>query len=121
MIIITKVETIETDKDFHTVIKMAHDYSKKYIPFGKENIECEFVREHIHGRRFVDTRRGIDIIMGITGEAGEKLGLMYECWENMENEKERFRIENKNLIDNIYRIQHYGFFKRLKCLFVGIK
>jgi len=119
MLLITEIKTIETDLDVAQVTRLAYDQSQKHMPFGKEMVERKYVTERIHGRRFVHPSRGIDVVMGVTTEAGEKLGLMYECWTDMIKESSRMREINIGMAWELDKIHGFGFWKRLKCLFVG--
>lgn len=127
MIIITKIETIETDKDYATIQHLAHSH-EKYIPFKDQIIDTSVVREYIQGRRFVDTRRKLDIVMGISDEAGKMFGLMHDSFTNLENDRECWRKSSEHwkkaclgVASEINKIKSYGFLERLKCLFLGIK
>jgi hypothetical protein len=121
MILITKIETLTTDKDFAEVIKMSHDSFNEYIPFKERVEKAEVIREIIHGRRFVDPQRNLDVVIGITDEAGEMLGLTHDAFENLEGEREQYRLERDVIKCELESIKAFGFFKRLKCLFTGIK
>jgi hypothetical protein len=121
MILITEIKTLETELDVAQVTKLAYDSQIECLQFGKEMVDKKYITEIIHGRRFVHPKRGIDVVLGVTNEVGEKLGLMYECWNDMVAASMRTREVNIAMFKELDKIYNYGFWKRLKCLFVGFE
>ena len=101
MIVITKIETIETHEDW---IEFAHLNlpQLKYVNPGEFLSDKEyFIRELVRGRRFRKPN-GEEIIIGITNQASEILGILYESYDNMnqvveENKYFRYQCQTKLL------------------------
>lgn len=122
MIVITKIEVLKTNKDFCEIVLLCQDPFVNYIKFEEGNaVDIKTVREYIKGRRFYNPRRGIDVVLGVSKEVGDILGLQYEAFENLEKGVEHLRIEKNGYYQELKRIGKFNFWKRLKCLFFGIK
>lgn len=130
MILITKVETVETDKDIAELHRLAwsNDNGSEFLPLGDQVVEAKVLREVIKGRRFVDTKRGIDVILGVSTQAGKYLGLYYGCFERMQdqvntlkNNCDYFKNELAKARVELDKIKSYNFFQRLKFLLFGYK
>jgi len=139
-IIITKVETIETDMDY---FKLRH-YAEEQKVYG---FDCEFdvrlfdpyeIIEHIKGQRYIDKARGIDVVIGSSVEAKNALLAQYRSWKLTEEvlahratkaEGDLLNVERKlresmKTIDELYnktkKVLQSGFLTRLKWLFTGV-
>lgn len=122
MIIIQSVKTIEAYMD---TVRIAISQRVPVPVFnsdgGSEIVYPEILTELIKGRRYVIPERGIDVMIGFTGEASTVLGISYEVMENYENSLRCLRNSNSSLLDRLNEIKKYGFWKRLKLLFTGYK
>ena len=88
--------------------------------------DWDVIKEMVHGSRYVHPQRGIDIVIGVTSEVGETLGLMYECWEELsahcatyQAESTRYHAERNAAKRELFKIKSLGFWKRLIRLFSG--
>jgi len=81
MIVIKNVELIETDGDWiEFVRKERQDLNFLSSDYLLENKVC-MQKELIKGARFKHPNG--EMIIGVTGQAAEILGVMYEVYENM--------------------------------------
>jgi len=62
--IITEIKVIEIEEDIYELAQVVNNRNNRFIEFGGKPISIETVRELIKGRRFVDTKRGLDIVLG---------------------------------------------------------
>jgi hypothetical protein len=125
MILITKVETVVVDRD---IVKMSVDQGYDYVPLSGPLIPIKRFNELIRGKRFINRKRNIDVVIGVTGEVGELLGIQFEAFESLERTCEELQdriicktIEAIGYKDKLSAIENSGFFKRLKWLFCGVK
>ncbi len=132
MIIITKVETVETEIDPIRLPIYDKD-DMLFPPHVSEPLPTKTYLEIIKGREFIKSN-GERIFIGMRNEAEEVLGIYYDAWDELHkqiNGLYRCIHSSANVIDDtrmernekekeIEKIKSYGFWKRLKCLFVGI-
>jgi hypothetical protein len=119
MKIITEIKVLETDKDFCEIAHMAYSPMVS-MPIGSDVVSTSCVRELIKGRRFINQERGLDIVLGVSQEVGEILGLQYDAFENISMLNDSLQIEKTRLANKLEKISELGFLERLKCLFCGI-
>lgn len=137
MIIIESMKTVEVKGDQHTLTSLLHE--DMYNPLcvetarGTELMSREYVQEIIRGRRFI-TPKG-SIIIGVTKEVQELLGITYEAWENVNQELGRLGRENSGLIrrlveeraktcsleDEVLSLKQASLWVRIKWLFTEVK
>ena len=147
MIVIKKIEFLKTDRDIYEIY-YSHMMDRPESPmvFDGEFIAPEFFREIIRGIHF---RRpdGEEVVVGVSKQAQEVLGLMYDVWEDqratidmlrssrdkMEKKIEdqratidmlrssRDKMEKKidELGGGLFKFECSGFWGRLKYLFKG--
>lgn len=120
MILVKNLEIIETDRDPMEIVSMhlPHDY----IPVngGEKAIPCKQLRELIRGRRF---RRpdGKDMIIGMTRQVQDIIGIQYEAWDTLNEALDSYRIQARKYESALDNLHNSGFFKRLKMLFIGCR
>jgi len=83
--------------------------------------------ELIKGRRFVRPSDGTDIIVGVSNQAAEAIGLMYEGWDNMEKEllsllrsRRKLDAEGIMLKSTLLKLKAATFWQRIKWVFTGV-
>lgn len=136
-IIITNVDTVESDREYVEIIHMAKD---RLHGIGPEipDADDELLTEIVKGERYVDLQRGIDIIIGSSVKVKNILLAQYGSWKLIENflknriaheKKQREVIEallkksESNVTEKLcelIKIKSAGFFTRLKWLFTGV-
>lgn len=125
MILITKIEYCQTDRDAYEIYHS--DLYEKSEPLFSCNsvsprtpVSDSVVREVVRGRRFVRPD-GLEVMVGMTEQAADVLGLQYEAWQELEDRAN----ENWALYHNHKRVleatKKAGFFTRLKWLFMGYR
>lgn len=120
MIIITEIKTIQTDQSaVEEILQSTNRDFLSSVRIGDQIVDVIELRKLIKGRRFIDKRNNIDVVVGVSNEAGKILGLMYDSWENMQVDLESLRTQRDLIQCDLSKIKKYGFLKRLKCLFVG--
>lgn len=141
MLIITKVETINVDKNYgdmlHHLVELKHN--REPFVLGEDVIAVETMIELIKGQRYVDTQRGIDVVIGCTQDAKEALLMQYRLWkineekqsrdlEKLNSEKEAIETHHKIVSadlkatnSKVERVIAAPFLTRLKWLFTGVK
>lgn len=127
MIVIKSVEFLETNRDPIELLATTPPYSPVFYGPGPP-IEQEIFKELIRGRRFCRPSDGTDIIVGVSKQAGEVLGIMYEAWDNIEKayntEVSKHSITARELYkckSSLAKILNASFLQRLKWLFLGVK
>ena len=127
MIVITKIEIVETENDIARFVHLSEDNDILCVGDICPQIITE---EVVRGHRFRHPIKG-DFIIGFKNEAAEILGLQFEAFENLSNDNYILNQKivllkkdidaSKKTIDTIKdTIKNAGFFKRLKWLFNGI-
>ena len=115
MIVITEIKTIETPYDWleytrANLPEVAHIGDRELI----ENKEF-FIRELVKGVRFRKPN-GEEIVIGITNQASDVLGIVYDAYHNMNQAiEEQIRLKNKYR-DNLSKAAKWintSFFKKL--------
>lgn len=128
MIVIESIKCFETDERTMQVSLSRFNHSD-LVPInkGKRAIEARQYNELVQGVRF---RRPDDteIIVGMSKQAQEVIGLQYESWQRMQDRLDRYAAENDNLHkqasihwDMLRSIKTAKFLTRLKWLFVGVE
>lgn len=126
MIVIKHIEFLETDVDPIKPLKDTPPHTPIFC--GDEPVNREVLSELISGRRFVRPSDGTDIIVGVSKQAQNILGIMYEAWDNMERSyfaeiksHGKTKIEMRCYRHMVEEIQKASFWERLKWLFRGYK
>jgi hypothetical protein len=122
MILIKNIEYIEVDRDPWEIISKRDPYQSVMVNYGAEcipeSIEC--LTEFVHGRRFVNQSKGLDVVIGMTRDVQNLIGIQYEAWETQEEYITGLNTENQKLKHWRRTICSASFFTRLKWLFSGI-
>lgn len=141
MLIITKVETINVDKQYGEMMHTIEHCKAFNLPFeaNGELFDPVVITEYVKGQRYVDQQRGIDVVIGCTEEAKEALLMQYRLWkyneeklnrglEKLTSEKDAIETHHKivsvDLKKAYYKIEQTigaPFLTRLKWLFTGVK
>ena len=132
MILIKSVDFIETDSDPY---ELYHKYADDKVFFvdPKELMkEVEYTSEFVYGKQFRRPSDGKDIIIGVSKQAQEVIGIMYEAWETQAKRYDDLRkacdVERqyKYWIINEFEtyknnIKQATFWQRLKWVIYGSK
>jgi len=120
MMIIKDVEVLETNKDICEVMH-AFGNPQQFYEFDNQKVEeMEVVQELVREHRFTHPN-GTEVIIGMTNKAGKILGLQYEAWESMKSQMDTLMSNYETVESELNEIKSLGFWKRLLCLFTGIK
>ena len=123
MIIIKHIEFIETDRDPFEIIRQNMPYVG--IPVitdeGEDIVECSLISELIKGRRFRRPSDNKDIVIGVSKQAQDVIGIQYEAWAT--EFKLRCSLEDRLSDSNrmLNYINNSSVFERFKWLFTGVK
>lgn len=133
MLVVTKIETLETPKNITEIERMIYDYKGhfgtcEWVPLEGQPVNLKVLKEVIRGRRFVHPKKGIDVVIGMTSQVAEVLGLQYEAFEELKNQRdfwseqhiEELRNHDKSL-KQLNEMESWGIWKRIKCVFTGIR
>jgi len=130
MLVVTKIETFETPMDTAQLERFiyANPQKPEYLPIDGEPVNVQVLKEVIRGRRFVHPKKGIDVTIGMSSQVAEVLGLQYEAFEELQRQRnfwyeqhgEEFQRAEK-MKWRLDRIKSYGLWKRIKCVFTGMK
>jgi len=84
MILIESIKIIKTERDFHEVYQIANMNDMNYYDPEFEVVpeEMGITVEMVRGRRFVNCRRE-EVVIGMTKEVQDFIGLPMEAFENM--------------------------------------
>lgn len=126
MIVIKKIEFLKTDRDIYEIY-YSHMMDRPESPmvFDGEFIAPEFFREIIRGIHF---RRpdGEEVVVGVSKQAQEVLGLMYDVWEDqratidmLRSSRDKMEKKIDELGGGLFKFECSGFWGRLKYLFKG--
>lgn len=116
MIVITKIDYVELPENPAKLLTNEPVFSENGLP-----VNVREVMKLVRGQRYVHPLRGIDVAIGVSGEVGDVLGLNFEAHESMKREISVLREQSIMADYKVALIESYGFWKRLKCLFGGIK
>jgi hypothetical protein len=130
MIVVTKIETIETPKNITEIERFIYDNhpQAEYLPLDGQMVNVKVLKEVIKGRRFIHPKKGYDVVLGLTSPVAEVLGLQYELYESLEVAKNYWSDQccdqlskNSLLKKQLDEMESWGLWKRIKCIFTGIK
>lgn len=119
MLLISKIEFLDVDVDVHTIFEV-----KPWEPLplkGGEMVEAKVAQELVRGRRFRRPNDGMDIVIGCSKQAQDVIGLQYEAWESLENDRDYWHTQCVASRLKIESIKQAGFWKRLKWLLRGYR
>ena len=127
MIVITDVKIIKVDENPCILDKYNHNFFSAE-PCNINDMYITRQSEFVKGRRFINREKGIDVIIGVSNEAGKLLGIQYEAFQGLEHQIQdlRSQLEVANDFKRIYMekikiLEKSSLLKRLKYLFTGIK
>ena len=85
MLLIKNIEFYETDRDPVQIIRQSGSYEAIQVISDRGGcvVPLSEVRELVYGRRFVRPSDGTDLVVGVSQQAQDVLGLQYEAWQNM--------------------------------------
>jgi hypothetical protein len=121
MILIESIKYFEVDRDPYTLIAqepfgcvpLMTDEGAEYKPM-------DALTEFVSGRRFCRPSDGTDIVIGMSKDVRDLIGIQYEAYENLEKELSDWINSNGRLAEKINKAENAGFWQRLKWLFSGI-
>jgi len=122
MIIITKIEYIQIERDVHELICCSYDPDAEplYPANSDEPVSPKEVQEIVRGRKFRHPD-GREIRVGMSEQAGNLLGLQYEAWQDLEERLIVSLRTSLRLSREIQAAKHAGFLTRLKWLIKGYR
>lgn len=133
MLVVTKIETIETSKNITEIERFIYDQAGPFgtcdwVPLEGQPVDLKVLKEVIRGRRFVHPKKGIDVVIGMTSQVAEVLGLQYESFEELEKSRSYWSeqhndelCKNAVLSEQLHQMETWGLWKRIKCVFTGIR
>lgn len=124
MKIITAIKVVEIGQDVSEVWHELHHAIERDAEFFKIDGTLQktaVVKEWIKGRQFYNPHTGELIVLGVSQEVGELLGLQYAAFEELEYQVAKERDRADRLERQGERIRNMRFLDRLKCLFTGYK
>ena len=123
MILVKKIEYIETDRDPIDIISMVRpNYPVRVgTEKGAKLVEVSEIHELIKGRRFVRPSTQTDIVIGMSKQASEVIGIQYETFDNMEESIAQLTSQQRVDRETLDKIKSASLLKRLTWLFTGVK
>ncbi len=123
MILISKIEYMETDRDPHQIIHCTSPYEGVAVntDHGKDIVECNELIELVNGVRFCRYGTDDEIVIGMSKQAQDLIGIQYESWENKEKEYSELYSSFTKARNEISFIKNAGLLRRLSWLFFGYK
>jgi len=108
MIVITDIKYYNTNLDPVVITSSDSMFDNKSFFLGLddlgEEVKSQTIKtELIYGTRFRRASDGEYIVVGASKDVQEVLGLMYESWQNMENDLTRLNIDVSLLNDNVWK------------------
>ena len=121
MIVIKNVEFYETQKDPIEIVSQSGPYEAIEVLSERGNciVPVSEVREWIYGRRFQRPSDGVDVVLGLSKQAQDVLGLQYKAWENMSAELCHYHCANHAYQKKIENAQKATVWTRIKWVFSG--
>ncbi len=121
MILIKSIEIAIVKEDRILILITPGLKERLATPYEKSiNITEEMVR----GRTYI-TADGRQIIIGMTKEVQDAIGLPYEVFENLNKEldtsREMLSRNRQYMADYQARVEGLSLFKRIKALFIGFR
>lgn len=123
MIVITNIETINVpDKEWHELIHYEKN-PNEYIPINNytDSVEASYIYERIHGRRFCRHSDGLDVVIGMSKQASDVIGIQLDAWKNQEELIQSLRDELHYTKLEIDRRKNMSFINKVKFLFGILK
>ena len=122
MIVITKIEFFETDRDPAEIARNTHPY--EYINVNteqgaKEIVSQKITSEWISGNRFIRPSDGTDIVIGMSVQAQELIGIQYDSWLSMSNELSKYQTINEIKEKEIESAKRATLWTRIKWVLKG--
>lgn len=119
MLLISKIEFLEVEGDERTIFE-----TKPWEPLklkGGEMVEAKVAQELVQGRRFRRPADGTDIVIGCSKQAADVIGLQYEEWESLEEDRDYWHTQSVASRLKLDSITNAGFVERLKWLIRGYR
>ena len=120
MIVIKNVEIFEVDRNPIEILSTTLPHQHVF-PCSGDPVSVEVFRELIRGRRFVRPSDGTDIVVGMSIQAEDVIGLQYEAWDEINNSLNYFRSSLAKSDSEIMRLKSARFWERFRWLFTGVK
>lgn len=123
MIIIKNIDFIETDRDPYEILSTTIPYQPIHVVSndGPETIDHTILRELIRGRRFRRPSDRKDMIIGVSEQAQDIIGIQYEAWDRLDEECQKWSDRCSYLTNENKAIKETGLWNRIKFVFTGIK
>ncbi len=122
MILIKSIEFYETKMDPIEIVNPNILYKQSLVTsnYDKEYAEVSDLRELIHGRRFRRPSDGTEIVIGVSKQAQDLIGIQYEAWDNMEKQLDSYYRESMKTRSILTKIEKANLLTRLKWIFTGV-
>lgn len=123
MILIKRIEWIETDRDPEEIIYYNRPDVSVLVDteHGADTVEVSTVRELCYGRRFRRPGDLKEVCIGMSREAATLIGMQHEAWQGMEERLDAERMMTCRLQNELNTVKTASFWQRLIWLFTGIK
>ena len=112
MIIITKIETIEVDRDMYPMPRYDERPLIRYEDGYAEKVDAMYYMDLIKGKRFVKWPGG-EYVVGWSKQVEELLGVPLELIDDLQKDYDNVRDQNDDYLARIRNFNNLGFWKRL--------
>jgi hypothetical protein len=126
MIVVKNIDFLETDRD--PVELLATTPTHMPIWCGEEPVQHDALIELIRGRRFRRPTDGVDIVVGVSKQAQDVIGIQYEAWDNLQKAYDAEQRNHQRTTSEMYgyksrvdEMLNSSFWQRLKWLILGYR
>lgn len=95
MIVVKNIEILKTDKDPIELLSTIPPYEPIWCE--GEPVQHEVLAELIRGRHFHRPSDGAEIVVGVSKQAQEVMGILYESWDELQKANDELQKANDEL------------------------
>lgn len=135
MIVITNIETIDVPGNIYNHVYGYHPDEYIGVSNKLNPVKAELIKEYITGQRFIRGSDGSEIIIGMSKQASEVIGIPLSAWKNQEDyinrltaDKENFRVKYEISLNELHytkleldRRKNMSIINKIKFLFGILK
>ena len=112
MIVVTKIEILKTEKDYHEIMSDMNSNGLMMNPSNPD--ELQLTIEMIRGRTFRNPVNNEFIVIGWTLDVQEALSIPFELFEQMDKQIVKLNDEINTIHKEINTIRKFGIVEHIK-------
>ena len=121
MILIKHIEFCEVDRDSVSIWARINPYGAVEVlsDHGETTVSVSEIRELVRGRRYQRPSDGTDVVIGMSQQAQDVLGLQYEAIETMRDDVDRYHRLFMSERNKVEAAKRASLWDRIKWVFQG--